>query len=432
MSYLISSGADPNGVAGFVASTSLSGLTDFTVNVVSAAAGGSDRESVDSIKSSATSQFATQNRLVTFKDYETYISQNYPSLDSISVWGGEDETPPVYGKVYISIKPKSNYYISEAEKQRIIDDIITPKSIVAVQSEIVDPEYLYLLVNSYVKYDSRKTVLSEDALKTSIRNAIINYRDINLNKFGATFVLSKMQDDVDGTSLNSIIGSEVTVRLQKRFLPSLNTNKSYIIAFNSPLHRGTISNRLTSSTFNVLDSDGVERTVIFEEVSQAYSGISSISVTNSGSGYTQSPTVTITGDGTGATAEAVIVNGKIEKINVTKRGINYTRAIVTITGGNGSGASAIAVIDARTGQLSTIYYDSNAEKQIVNENAGTIDYDNGILNISDIKILSVSSTDGYIRLDIESERGIVESVKNTIITIDETDSSSITTELVKV
>jgi hypothetical protein len=312
MSYLISSGADPNGVAGFVASTSLSGLTDFTVNVVSAAAGGSDRESVDSIKSSATSQFATQNRLVTFKDYETYISQNYPSLDSISVWGGEDETPPVYGKVYISIKPKSNYYISEAEKQRIIDDIITPKSIVAVQSEIVDPEYLYLLVNSYVKYDSRKTVLSEDALKTSIRNAIINYRDINLNKFGATFVLSKMQDDVDGTSLNSIIGSEVTVRLQKRFLPSLNTNKSYIIAFNSPLHRGTISNRLTSSTFNVLDSDGVERTVIFEEVSQAYSGISSISVTNSGSGYTQSPTVTITGDGTGATAEAVIVNGKIK------------------------------------------------------------------------------------------------------------------------
>jgi hypothetical protein len=189
---------------------------------------------------------------------------------------------------------------------------------------------------------------------------------------------------------------------------------------------------LTSSTFNVLDSDGVERTVIFEEVSQAYSGISSISVTNSGSGYTQSPTVTITGDGTGATAEAVIVNGKIEKINVTKRGINYTRAIVTITGGNGSGASAIAVIDARTGQLSTIYYDSNAEKQIVNENVGTIDYDNGILNISDIKILSVSSTDGYIRLDIESERGIVESVKNTIITIDETDSSSITTELVKV
>jgi hypothetical protein len=432
ISYVISSGSDPNGASGFIPATSLSGLTDITVSVVSSAAGGSERESVDSVKSSAISQFATQNRLVTFKDYESYIKQNYPALDSISVWGGEEQTPPVYGKVFVSIKPKANYYVSESEKQRIIDDIITPKSIVAVQTEIVDPEYLYLLVNSYVKYDSRKTVLAEDALKTAIRNAVLGYRDVNLNKFGATFVLSKLQDDVDATSLNSIIGSEVTVRLQKRFLPTLNTNKSYIVYFNSPLHRGTISNRLNSTSFNILDSNGVERTVSFEEVAQAYSGISSISVTNSGSGYTQAPTVTITGDGTGATAEAVIVNGKIEKINVLKRGINYTRAIVSISGGNGSGAAAIAVIDARTGQLSTIYYDSNAEKQIVNENAGTIDYDNGILNISDIRIRSVSSTDGYIRIDIESERGIVESIRNTIITIDENDTSSITTDLVKV
>ncbi len=432
ISYVISSGSDPNGAAGFIPATSLTGLTDITVSVVSSAAGGSERESVDSVKSSAISQFATQNRLVTFKDYESYIKQNYPALDSISVWGGEEQTPPVYGKVFVSIKPKANYYVSESEKQRIIDDIIKPKSIVAVQTEIVDPEYLYLLINSYVKYDSRKTVLAEDALKTAIRNAVLGYRDVNLNKFGATFVLSKLQDDVDATSLNSIIGSEVTVRLQKRFLPTLNTNKSYTVYFNSALHRGTISNRLNSTSFNVLDSDGVERTVSFEEVAQAYSGISSISVTNSGSGYTQAPTVTITGDGTGATAEAVIVNGKIERINVLKRGINYTRAIVSITGGNGSGGAAIAVIDARTGQLSTVYYDSNAEKQIVNENAGTIDYDNGILNISDIRIRSVSSTDGYIRIDIESERGIVESIRNTIITIDENDVSSITTDLVKV
>ena len=432
ITYLSTNGTAADKASSFTVSAAIGSFTNITVDTVSVAAGGTNRETVSEVKYNAVAQFATQNRLVTFKDYESYITKNYPSLDSISVWGGEEETPPVYGKVFISIKPKTDYYISETEKQRILDDIVKPKSIVSVQTEFRDPEFLYLLVNNYIQYDPKKTTVSADGIKNNIRNAIIGYRNSKLNKFGAKFILSKMQDAVDATNLNSIIGSETVVRLQKRFLPVLNQSKNYTINFNAPLHRGTITNKLTSTSFNVLDMDGVERNVILDEIPQSFSGITSIGVTDAGTGYISAPTVTITGDGTGAIAEAVIVNGRIQNINIVNRGTDYTRAVVTITGGDGYGAKAVAVVDGRVGTLRTIYYDSAAQRQIVDENVGEIDYDFGTINIYDINMLSVSSADGYIRLSIESEKGIVETLRNTIITIDETDPTSITIDLAKI
>jgi hypothetical protein len=434
VTYLLTNGTAANKANNFVATATLQdslsvSQTNFTITPVSAASGGADRESVDNIKFSAAAQFSTQNRLVTYKDYQSYILNNYPNIDSISVWGGENNDPPVYGKIFISMKPKANYFISEAEKQRIIDDIITPKAIVAVQSQILDPEYLYLIVESKVQYDPKKTTNSQTAIKDAIRTSILSYRDKELNKFDSRFVLSKLQDNVDGTDSNSIIGSETIVRLQKRFEPTIGTNKRYIVNFNVPLHRGTITNKLISTEFVVNDSDGVARTVTFDEIPQSFSGIASVLVTNPGTGYTTAPTVTITGDGTGATATATIVNGAIQNINITNRGIDYTRAIVTITGGDGYGATATAVIDARTGVLRTIYYDTNAERQVVDSTAGEVDYDAGIITINDINVRSVSSDDGLIRLTIEAEKGIIQSVRNTIITVDETDPTSIVTTL---
>ena len=432
--YLLNNGTAANKANNFVATATLTdslgnSQTNFTITPVSAAAGGADRESVDDIKFSAASQFSTQNRLVTFKDYESYILNNYPNLDSVSIWGGEDNVPRVYGKVFVSLKPTANYYISEAEKQRIIDEIISPKAIVAVQTEILDPEFLYLIVENTVQYDAKKTNSSETAIKQSIRNAVLSYRDRELNKFETRFILSKMQDDVDETDMNAILGSETIVRVQKRFKPNIGSSQAYTINFNVPLHRGTISNKLVSSEFGVNDSNGVRRSVTFEEIPQSFSGITSISITNPGVGYTTAPTVTITGDGTGATATATIVNGSIQSIEVTNRGIDYSRAIITITGGGGYGATATAVIDARTGVLRTIYYDTNAERQIVDSTAGTIDYDTGVITINDINVRSINTDDELIRLSIESEKGIIQSVRNTILTIDEDDPTSIVTTL---
>ena len=432
--FLKTNGTAANKANNFVATAGVTDslseyITNFVITPVSAAAGGAVRESVDDIKFGAAAQYTTQNRLVTVKDYESYLKKNYPSVDSLSVWGGEEEDPPTYGKVYISLKPKENYYISETEKQRIIDEIIKPKSIVSVDAIIRDPEYLYLLIENYVEYDKNKTTQTIEAIKSSIRNAILLYRNTNLNKFGSTFVLSKLQDSVDGVDLNAISGSETKLYLQKRFEPTLGASTTYTINFNAPLNRGTTTNKLTSSEFRIYDSTGAIKTVLFEEVPESFTGISEIQVTNAGTGYTETPTITITGDGTGAVATAVIVNGKIQSIALTNRGINYTRAIVTITGGSGYGAAGSAVLDGKFGYLRTIYYDDNAEKQTINEQIGTINYVTGTITINDVRILSVVPTDGLIRLTIESGKGIVKTAKSTIISIDDTDTTSITTEL---
>ena len=427
VTYLVTSGTAANKANDFVPTQTLDGFDDFTVDIVTVAAGGAEKESVDNIKFSAPLQYTTQNRLVTVKDYEAYILQNYPSVDSISVWGGEDNIPPVYGKVFVSLKPRTNYYLSLTEKQRVIDEIIKPKSMLSVKTEILDPEYLYLIVNNKVKYDSRKTTSSETTLKTAIRNAVIGYKTTNLDKFSSIFILSKFQDTIDSVD-NSILGSETVIRLQKRFEPTLSVSKTYEIAFNAPLHRGTISNKLLSSEFTVYDATNVLRTVIVEELPGSFTGISSIEVSDAGIDYV-SPTVTITGDGTGATAVATVRNGTIQSITITNRGTNYTKAVVTITDASGYGATATATIDSRTGTLRTVYFNSAAERIVVDSEAGTVNYDTGLITLNDLKVESVIPSDGLIRIDIESEEGIIETVRNTIITIDEDDPVSIVTTL---
>jgi hypothetical protein len=435
-SYVITNGGAANKANNYI---SLQPLTDtigstysnFIINPLINASGGAARESVDSIKFSATSQFSTQNRLVTFKDYETYILNNYPSIDSISVWGGEDNVPPIYGTVFVAMKPKNNYYISETEKKRIIDEIITPKSIVATKTQILDPKYLYLTVVSDVQYNPNKTTNTEDNIKQSIRNSILNYNNTFLNKFGAKFILSKLQEAIDNVDTNYINGSTTMVRVQKRFVPTINQTASYSIDFNVPLYRGGVNDGMICSEFDILDVAGTRRTVTIEEIQGSYTGISSLEVTNPGSGYLTEPTVTITGDGVGATAQAVIVNGAIQSIKVIDRGINYTRALATISGGGGYGGAASVLIDTKIGNIRTIYYDSNAQKQIVNSNVGTIDYDTGLVTINALNILSVNTVDAYIRMSFESQKGIISTTRDTIISIDQDDAVAITTNLEK-
>jgi hypothetical protein len=432
VTYLLTNGNLANKATGFAQTSTIGGYSTSTIEVLSVAAGGSDRETVEEIKTSSPLQFTTQNRLVTIKDYESYIKKNYPSIDSLSVWGGEDEVPAVYGKVLISLKPKANYYITEIEKTRIINEIIKPKSIVSVSAEIRDPEFLFILLNNTVKYDSKRTTLSEAILKSSIRNAIISYRDTNLNKFGSIFALSKLQDSIDSISLNGIIGSETVVRLQRRFQPEIGLTSNYKINFGVPLRRGTITNKMTSTEFVTVDNIGISRTAILEEIPQSSTGISSIEISNAGYNYLTAPTITITGDGVGATAIATILNGQISEIKMTNRGVDYSRAVVTITGGSGVGSIATAVIDSRIGTIRTIYFDTNADRQIINSAVGIINYDSGVIEINDLKVLAVAAFDGLIRLSLETESGIIDSNKQTILTIDETDTTSITTQLIKV
>ena len=157
-----------------------------------------------------------------------------------------------------------------------------------------------------------------------------------------------------------------------------------------------------------------------------------IEILDAGTGYTSTPTVTITGDGFGATAVAVIDRGRIQRIDVTNTGIDYNRAVVTITGGGGFGASALALIDTKVGKLRTVYYNANAERQVVNSNVGEINYVDGIITLNDLNVISTPTTDGLIRVNCGTESSIIQSQRNTIVTIDDTDPNAILINLTAV
>lgn len=428
--YLITNGEAANRANNFIAGDALRDTNDellgnFIVEPVASASGGSERENVDRIKYGAPLQYASQNRVVSYKDYEVYVRNAYPNLDTISVWGGEDEVPPVYGKVFVSMKPTEGFFISESEKNRIINSIIDPRSVVSIITEFRDPEFLFVSTSSNVQYDPSKTTQKPESLRQSIRNGIIFYKNTFLDKFNARFAISKLQDTIDSVDTNSILGSDTTIRVQKRITPVLGTVRNYTANFNVPLLQGTITNRITSNEFQVFDSTGVLRTVTLEEVPKSFTGINSVEILNAGTGYTSEPTVTISGDGFGATARAILSLGRIERIEITNPGIDYNRATITITGGGGFGATALPIIDTRVGRLRTVYYTSAAERVVVNSDIGQVDYDNGIVTLTDLNIVSVPASDGLLRINSGIQNNIIQSSRNTILTIDETDPSAI-------
>jgi hypothetical protein len=126
----------------------------------------------------------------------------------------EDETPKVFGKVFISLKPKANYFLSETEKQRIIDEIVNPKAIVSVAAEIRDPEILYLLVNSIVQYDPRKTTVDEETIKAQLKQYIILYKII----WFYSFMFANLENYKSFANRNSFSLSSCPIECQQAWL----------------------------------------------------------------------------------------------------------------------------------------------------------------------------------------------------------------------
>ncbi len=437
VTYLDTEGKYGNDANSFILLDSINGYNDnVIINPVFAAYGGSDRETIEEIRARAPIHYTVQNRAVIDEDYKAIILRDYPNIEAVSVWGGEDNVPPIYGKVFISMKPVRNFEISNLEKIRIVTEIIQKKSVLGITPEIVDPDYTYLIVNARVSYDPRKSTIDENSIKTQIRNAIAEFKDDNLRTFDASFYKSRLVRKIEDTN-RAIVSCSLDIYLQKRFEPTFDISKNYEIDFNVPLLRGGINEKLYSNpTFTMKDSFNVTRTCYIEEVPESFTGVDEVVITNPGYSYTEAPTVTILGDGMGATAQASIVNGKISTITIVDRGTNYTRASITISGGGGFGGAATPVLQARTGNLRIYYIRSNGEKVYINENAGTIDYQTGEIVLNNLSFLSVSENSNYnddvMTLNIQPETDIILPSRNNILDIDENDSSSIVIEMVPI
>ena len=427
-SYLSTTGVDANKANSF-STGSIGGFSNVIVYPISSASGGAERESDDSIRVRAPLSYTSQNRAVTQKDYESLLKTLYPDIQSIFVWGGEENIPPVYGKVFISIAPKAGVIINDAEKVRIATQILAPISVLTITPELVDPDYVYLKFETKVEVDGKLTLLTTPQIATTVREAIIEYTDETFNQFGAIFVISKFSRTVDD-SLSAIVGSDTTVRLEKRFTPSFNVRSTYTVSFATELHHAPIQSALKSTAFTVYDSSNVLRTAYIEEVFNSSTGVDSITITNPGYGYTTPPTVTITGDGSGANAVATIVNGRIETITVVKRGTSYTSAVVTISGGGGQAGAASAVVESKYGTLRLYYLNSNSEKVDINPEIGTIDYFKGEVVISDLNVVQSLTDTNDIRLSVEPEASIIETQQNQLLLLDSDDASAINISVV--
>jgi len=422
-SYLSTTGLDANKANSF-ATGSIGGFSNVSIASVSSASGGAEREADDSIRRNAPLAYTSQGRAVTQKDYESLLKQLYPDIQSIFVWGGEDNIPPVYGKVFISIAPKEGVIINDAEKVRIATEILAPISILTITPELVDPDYVYLKFDSKVEVDGKLTLLTSAQIADTVRTAIVNYADTTFNQFGAIFVISKFGRAIDD-SLSAIIGSDTTVRLEKRIVPALNVRTTYTVSFATELHHAPIQRALKSTAFTVHDASNVLRTAYIEEVFNSSTGVDSISITNPGYDYTEAPVVTVTGDGSGAEAVATIVNGRIDMITVTKRGTSYTSAVVTITGGGGAAGAASAVVQSKYGTLRTFYYNSNSEKVDINPTLSTVDYFKGELVIRDLTVIESLTDSEDIRISVEPEASIIETQQNQLLLLDSDDASAI-------
>ena len=429
--YINTVGSAANKIGRFNIVDAVGGL--FTDNVritaTSSSYGGSDKESLDQVRFRAPYFYTAQNRAVTKNDYETLILKDYENIDSVAVWGGEENDPPIYGKVFISLKTKDNYFLTNVEKEAIKDQLIKTRNILTVVPEIIDPSYTFILVRGKVYYNSTVTSQTADSLAAFVRAAIEDYKNDEIDSFNSTFKKSKLQNYIE-TSDSSITGSDIKYLLQKRITLTLNQKKNYEIEFKVPLKKGDFSSYLSSyPAVTVIDRSFIEREAFFEEVPSVASGISSITVSNPGINYQTAPTVTITGDGTGATAVARIGGGRIISIDVTNAGTNYSRAKVSLSGGEGSEGQAEAVLESRTGTLRTYYINSNGEKTVVNASAGTINYDTGKIVLTSLLARGVKTNNFYdtnvltINVPVDSE--IITPLRNRILDIDMNDPLSI-------
>ena len=247
--YLKSSADVVNGAVNFATSDTVAGYS-IGVFATMTASGGTPRETIESVRFNAPKAFAAQNRLVTVNDYKTYLQSEVPNLETLNVWGGEDNDPPNYGRVYICIKPTDADALSDSEKAQIKENIIDPRAVITVEHELVDPKFQYIEVRMNVNYDARQTTLSQSQLESKIKDTILEYEDANLSSFSSAFRKSRLISFVDDSDL-AVLSVDADILLQRRLIPTLNVKARYDLNFSTPIASvSDFDTVVTSDRFN--------------------------------------------------------------------------------------------------------------------------------------------------------------------------------------
>ena len=272
VNYISTNGLDANGVDSFTFTGNIEDNSGVVVTegislltATQKAENGASIESVQSIKKYAPLVYSAQNRAVTADDYKAIVTKIYSNTESVSVYGGEDTSPPQFGKVFISIKPRNGKYLSQIEKIELKNKL-KRYTVAGILPNIIDLKYLYVEMDSSVYYNANSTN-SVNALKTAVISTLDTYaKSSELNTFGARFKFSKALNLIDKT--NSAITSNITrVSMRRDLRPALNDLATYELCYGNAFNVNSLNGyNIKSSGFTV---SGISGTVYLSDIPNA-------------------------------------------------------------------------------------------------------------------------------------------------------------------
>lgn len=250
--YQVSNAALANGIGSISLTSHLIGTGENLIisNAVSSS-GGAERQSLDSIRFNAPKVNATKNRAVTVDDYSALIQSEYANVNSISIWGGEDNDPPIYGKVFVSIEPLPGSFVTDTDKNLIANSILKPRGVVGIQPVFVDPTYLYVSMNITSRYNIKNTTATTAAIKDAIATNVSDYFVNTVSKVKKSFYYSELLQLINTTS-QAIYSTDIELNLHRAYAPYLNSNNRIELSYNTSI----LPNSIRSNEFNTVLPSG--------------------------------------------------------------------------------------------------------------------------------------------------------------------------------
>jgi len=243
LNYVVTNKGAANGASTFANSAAIDAVNSVNVSTVSSSAGGSEPETIQSIKYNAPLDYASQGRCVTIEDYKTYVKQLFPNTQAVSVWGGENGSYnsstgvsdiAEYGKVFLSVKSTTGLNLNEVQKAQLVTDLAS-YTVASISPVVVDPETLNLILTVSFKYNSSATTSSSEALESLVNSTVTNYNADYLKVFNSVFRHSQFTGLVDATD-NAILSSIATVALSSLSTPNTAGSYSFTVNFGNPLY----------------------------------------------------------------------------------------------------------------------------------------------------------------------------------------------------
>ena len=335
VSYILSNGDGGNGVSQFTFSgrlsytrnsntyTITSGISLLTTILISS--GGESIEPVESIRKFAPRIYASQNRALTSNDYETLIpSKIYPETESISVFGGEELIPPQYGKVFISIKPRTGDFLPNLIKENIKLKL-KQYAVAGIVPEILDLKYLYLEVISNIYYNSNLAPSSSNVSSIVQSNTLKYAESTELNKYGARFKYSKFLKIIDD-SHDAVTSNITKIQMRRDLRVVLNSFAEYSIGFGNQFHISSMNGyNIKSTAFTV---SGISGQVYISDVPDTNRSTGSIFIFSVPNVSSANPTIVKRGIGRIDYIKGIIT---LNPVNITSSKIKDGQSIIEIS-----------------------------------------------------------------------------------------------------